>query len=454
VTRDQTEPAFIVPKNQLMTRKILIVGGGFTGLTAALRLAQGGGVSLTLVEGSGQLGGLAGGFPLAGTWLEKTYHHLFLSDTAILKLVEELGLRKELMWCDSSVGIFRNGKVHPFKTPLDLLRFAPCSFTGRLRTGATAFYLKHRQDWRGLLPQCAHDWMTRACGPSAMETIWTPLLKGKFGDKYPEISMAWLWSRLHMRTNSRTADGEMLGYFRGGFNVVVAALEAELRRLGVTIQTNAAVEKIWPDRRTAVLKGEDVPFDRCIFTGSSSALAALLPADGSLDAYARKLRSIGYLGAVCLVFTSDQNLGDIYWVNVNEPGAPFLVFLNHTRLVPPDFYGGKHVYYIGAYLPVEDARYRMSDDELSRFWLEYLPKLYPEFDAACLGEKYIFRFRAAQHIVDTHYDEKIPDYQTPLPGVYLANFSQIFPEDRGTNFAVREGEKIAALVRRDLGLPN
>ena len=119
-----------------------------------------------------------------------------------------------------------------------------------------------------------------------------------------------------------------------------------------------------------------------------------------------------------------------------------------------DLYGGKNIYYIGAYLPVAEARYRMSDDELSRLWLEYLPKLYPEFDAARLGEKHVFRFRAAQHIVDTHYDEKIPDYQTPLPGVYLANFSQIFPEDRGTNFAVREGEKIAALVRRDLGLPN
>ena len=188
--------------------KILIVGGGFTGLTAALRLAQKENCSVTLIEGSAQLGGLAGGFPLEGTWLEKTYHHLFLSDTTIVKLVEELGLQKSLIWCESSVGIFRDGKVHPFKTPMDLLRFSPCSLPGRLRTGATAFYLKHRKDWRGLLPQVAHEWMARACGPSAMDTIWTPLLKGKFGEYYSVVSMAWLWSRLHMRTNSRTAGGE------------------------------------------------------------------------------------------------------------------------------------------------------------------------------------------------------------------------------------------------------
>ena len=123
--------------------KILIVGGGFTGLTAALRLAQGGKADITLIESSGQLGGLAAGFPLEGTWLEKTYHHLFLSDTDIVKLVEELGLKEQLLWCESSVGIFRDGKVHHFKTPMDLLRYAPCSFSGRLRTGVTAFYLKH-----------------------------------------------------------------------------------------------------------------------------------------------------------------------------------------------------------------------------------------------------------------------------------------------------------------------
>ena len=197
--------------------KILIVGGGFTGLTAALRLAQAGQADITLIESSGQLGGLAAGFPLEGAWLEKTYHHLFLSDTAIVKLVEELGLQQQLLWCESSVGIFRAGEVHPFKTPLDLLRFAPCSPLGRLRTGATAFYLKHRSNWRGLLPHGAHDWMARACGQSAMDTIWTPLLKGKFGDKYKEVSMAWLWSRLHMRTNSRTPGGGKARLFSRGF---------------------------------------------------------------------------------------------------------------------------------------------------------------------------------------------------------------------------------------------
>ena len=217
-------------------KKILIVGGGFTGLTAALRLSADKTFAITLVESSNQLGGLAAGFPLGGTSLEKTYHHLCLTDTSILDLVRELGLQDKLMWCDSSVGIFRAGKIHAFKTPLDLLRFSPCSFSGRVRTGLAALYLKYLKNWRGLAGQTALDWMTRACGASAMESIWMPLLKGKFDRHFSDVSMAWLWARIHIRANSRSGGGgEKLGYFRGGFNVVTTALQNEIRRRGVKI---------------------------------------------------------------------------------------------------------------------------------------------------------------------------------------------------------------------------
>jgi protoporphyrinogen oxidase len=433
-----------------MARKILIIGGGFTGLTAAWKLSREPDFSVTLVESSDQLGGLAAGFPLLGTSLEKTYHHLFLTDTSILKLVEELGLNDRLLWRESSMGVCRDGRIHPFRSATDLLRFRPCGFWGRLRTGFTALHLKHKKNWRGLAGKRAHEWMAKMCGRSAMETIWTPLLKGKFDRHYNSVSMAWLWARIHIRANSRGPGGgrEKLGYFRGGFNVVTSALENELRKRGVKIQTGAAVESISAGR-AAVINGGTVPFDYCIFTGPSPAFARLLPAGETPDGYAAKLRSIEYLGAICLVFTSGQNLGDNYWVNVNEPDAPFLVFLNHTRLMDKSHYQDRHVYYIGAYQPVDGRLFSLADDEITRLWWSYLKKMFPEFDPAQVGERHVFRFKAAQHIVDTEYEKKIPDYRTPLPGVFLANFSQVFPEDRGTNFAVREGLKIAEMVRRE-----
>ena len=429
-------------------KKILIVGGGFTGLTAALRLSADKNFSVTLVESSDHLGGLAAGFPLGGTSLEKTYHHLFLTDTAILDLVKELGLQEKLIWCDSSVGIFRDGAIHPFKTPVDLLKFSPCNFLGRLRTGFAALYLKHQKNWRGFTRVTAHDWMTRACGASAMASIWTPLLKGKFDRHFDKVSMAWFWARIHTRANSRSGGGgEKLGYFNGGFNVVTTALEKEIRARGVKIQTSARVEKFLADERAAVIHGEKVPFDFCLFTGPSPAFAKLLPAQETLNDYAAQLRSIEYLGAACLIFTSEQSLGNFYWVNVNEPDAPFLVFIQHTNLVAQNTYGGKNVYYIGAYLAPDGKTFALPDDELAKKWFDYLPKMFPQFDVKRVAEKFVFRFRAAQHIVDTDYEAKIPDFKTPLPGVFLSNFSQIFPEDRGTNFAVRDGERIAALVQ-------
>ena len=430
-------------------KKILIIGGGFTGLTAALRLSADKNFSVTLVEGSKELGGLAGGFQIQGTSLEKTYHHLFLTDTSILDLVKELGLSEKLIWCDSSVGIFRDKKIHPFKTPGDLLKFSPCNFLGRLRTGFAALYLKHRKNWRGFTRVTAHDWMTRACGASAMASIWTPLLKGKFDRHYDKVAMAWFWARIHIRANSRSGGGgEKLGYFKGGFNVITVALEKQLRANGVKILTGTLVEKITSER-TAVINGEIISFDYCLFTGPSPAFAKLLPTTESLNDYAAKLRSIEYLGAACLIFTSDQSLGDFYWVNVNEPDAPFLVFIQHTNLVGPKTYGGKNVYYVGAYLDPDGKTFALPDAELTQKWFAYLPKMFPHFEVKRVEEKFVFRFRAAQHIVDTGYEEKIPEFKTPLPSVFLSNFSQIFPEDRGTNFAVRDGEKIAKLIRQE-----
>lgn len=432
-----------------MLKKVLIIGGGFTGLTAAWKLSREPDFSITLVESSDQLGGLAAGFPLLGTSLEKTYHHLFLTDTCILKLVDELGLNDRLIWCESSVGIYRGGRVYPFMSPADLLRFRPCSIWGRLRMGLAALYLKHKKNWRDLVCHRAHDWMTRVCGRSAMETVWTPLLRGKFDRYYDSVSMAWLWARIHIRANSRGPGGgrEKLGYFRGGFAVVVRKLESEIAARGVKIQTGARVEKFSVAGNSAIVNGQPVPFDFCLFTGPSPAFANLLPAGGACDDYARQLRSIEYLGAICLVFVSDQNLGDFYWVNVNEPEAPFLVFLNHTRLVDKSHYQNRHVYYIGAYPPVDGALFSMPDDALAQSWWNQLKKMFSDFDPARVSERHVFRFQAAQHIVDTRYEEKIPACRTPLPGVFLANFSQVFPEDRGTNFAVREGIKIAGLVR-------
>jgi hypothetical protein len=79
----------------------------------------------------------------------------------------------------------------------------------------------------------------------------------------------------------------------------------------------------------------------------------------------------------------------------------------------------------------------------------YLKKINPAFDPAWIERKIVFRADAGQPVITCNYSERIPDHRTPLKGLYLANTLQIYPEDRGTNYAVRLGKIISRIVDED-----
>jgi len=319
-----------------------------------------------------------------------------------------------------------------------------------VRIGVVSLYIKLTQSWRKLADVTALEWMRKWCGESAVKTVWGPLLFGKFATHAPTISMAWLWARLNIRTNSKQKgeSKELLGYVRGGFHLIVEALEREILKHGGEVITGTramGLEKT--PRGYACMVGEErVECERVVFTGSNqSYLRATqglpLPAE-----YREQVAQVDYLGAVCLIFRTPQKLGDYYWTNVNEDGAPFLVFIRHTKLVEAERYGGDEVYYIGAYCDLEQGLFLQPKEEIRAEWFRYLQQLYPEFQPELVEEESVFKFRDAQHVVRCGYEESIVEYASPLEGLYLANFTQIYPEDRGTNFAVAEGEKVAERV--------
>ncbi|MDX2188143.1 MAG: NAD(P)/FAD-dependent oxidoreductase [Opitutaceae bacterium] len=434
-----------------MTKRVLVVGGGFTGLTAAHRLAASG-VTVVVAEKSESLGGLAGGFSLGGHSLEKTYHHLFRSDRDILDLCQELALGDQLEWLPSSIAVHRDGVFHPFATPKDLLAFKPLPFLSRVRLGMVVAFLQRWRSGRSLERSPASQWMRKTCGLAAWQTLWQPLLRGKFSTHAEEVSMAWLWARIHIRANSREAgsSGEKLGYFKSGFACVTTALEARIRANKGVLRTHTPLRRLIRAENSwlADLNGSVEEFDDVVFTGSCRAFANLL-LESEVDTkagYLDQLRSIKYLGAACLVFTYPEPLTEAYWNNMNEPDCPFLVLLTHTRLAPCERYGGRHVHYLGNYHTSEDTVANADSRAVSEAWLSWLARAVKGFDPARIEESHFFRFRDAQHVADVGYASRIPPYQTPYPGLWLANFAQIYPEDRGTNYAVREGNRIARLI--------
>ncbi len=435
-------------------KNVLVIGGGFTGLVAAYRLSKKG-YAVTVVENAPVVGGLVSGFTLKdGTPLERAYHFLYKTDRYILDLVKELGIDDKLTFHHSSILAHVNGKPYSLVTPMDLLKFDPISLPNRVRTGLTGLYLQNVRNWDKLTKITAIDWLNKHNGKQATKVIWEPLLRGKFDVYYDKVTMAWLWGRIKVRQDSKDKGEltEKLGYFEGGFGIIIDKLMSELKKRNVTVITGTPVEaiKTLDDNKSEVtFNKENHIFDAVIATTPSRVFAQIIKDNKhATKEYRDKLTSIDYLAAVLMVFVSDEKLTDTYWHQIHDKNAPFLVMLSLSALTGTEQFKGKNIYYIGDYVTHDNPLFAsMTEDEIREKWFKGVKKLFPNFNQKQVSESYVFKFGNAQHIVDINYEnEKLPDYKTPLPGVFLANFSQIFPEDRGTNYAVRDGNKIADMV--------
>ncbi len=434
---------------------VAIVGGGWTGLTAAYELSKQG-YKVEIFEAGPVLGGLASGFALKdGTPLERAYHFLYTTDNYMIDMAKELGIANKLHFHPSSIGAFYKGKMYPFTTAKDLLTFGPLNMIDRLRTGLTGVRLLFIKKWQPLTKVTAYEWLCKWNGKRATDLIWKPLLVGKFDIYWDKITMAWLWTRIHVRQTSKEKgeQSERLGYFDGGFQVMVQRWIAELKKRDVKINLNAKISAFTnvDDKPALEVEGKTRVYDAVLAALPSGTFAKLGEKHPQMTKeYANQLTSIDYLGAVVMVFTTKKPITDRYWHQIHDEGAPFLVLLSLDSLVGADKVNGHHVYYIGDYTQNDSELMNLDDDAIRARWFKGAKKLFPDFSESDVEESYVFKFKNAQHIVGIGYEDKLPDMKTPLEGFYMANFSQIFPEDRGTNYAVRDGKKVAHMIAEDI----
>ncbi len=434
--------------------KIGIVGAGVAGLTAAYRLAKQG-HEIEIFEASDHVGGLASGFPVAGTTLEKYYHHLFTSDICIRGLVDELGMREKLHWFTSSMGVYHKGAMYSLASPKDLLTFKPLPFWERIWFGfQSVFYLGKVKNWKKFEAITARDWMKKYSGPNIWKVMWEPLLKGKFGQYYDKVAMAWLWARIHTRASSRKGSKETLGYFQGGFEAFHKALAEAVQKAGVKLHLNTPINRILiKDGKLNGLQieSEEKYFERLIFAAATPIFLKTcleLP-----EAYKKQMTQLEFMGAQCLVLVMKQKFSDIYWTNICDSEVPILGLFEHTNFVPSDWYQGKHIMYVGNYLPQDHRYFKMKKEEIFADLLPHLKKINPQFDPSWLEEFHLFQDRYAQPVIPLHYSEVKPGYETPIKNVFLANMALVYPEDRGTNFAVDVGNKVAKLLDPKVNIP-
>jgi protoporphyrinogen oxidase len=427
--------------------KIGVAGGGLTGLTAAYQLAKKG-HEVVLFEQEPYLGGQAGTFEVEGTLLERYYHHIFTGDKEMIALIDELGLTDRMLWLTSKVGFFYEGETYDFVTPLDLLRFKPLGFVQRLRAGLVTLYLQRFGDWRELEDFTAEEWIRRYAGRQAYEVIFRPLLRAKFGEFSDQVTMAWLYSKFKDRVGSRSKGmtRELLGYMDGSFQPFIDALAQGIASLGGEVRAGNGVERVIVDKGTVkgVVAGKEWPLDRLLVTVPSFVFLDIAPE--LPEEYARQLREVSYQSALCLVLKIKSSLSRIYWLNISDPSVAFVGAIEHTNLIPPEKYNGSHLLYLSNYVSQSDDLYSGSAEELIERYLPSLRKINPRFERDWIEEAWLFREDAAQPVITRGYSRRIPSHRTPIDGLYLANTTQIYPQDRGMNYSVRLGQTASQLV--------
>ena len=435
--------------------KIAVIGAGIAGLSAAYDLLAKG-FDVTLYEASDLAGGLAGGFrDEQWEWpLEKFYHHLFQSDKEIIGLVDELGMSDQLFFPRPTTSVIFREKIVPFDSPQRWITFPGFNLLDVARFGLVSAYLRFSKPWRNLEKETADMWLRRWYGDKIYEMTWLPMLIGKFGPYYREANMAWMWARLHVRSPK-------LGYFVGGFQVFVDRLAGAVNDRGGKILFNSPVQEIRRgenDQLEVVSDGEIAIYDWVLATTAPAQLARMAPS--LTENYLSQLMNLKSMGAVVLTMAFKQPLmteSHTYWLNIpadspdkRQNDFPFLALVEHTNYIDREHYGGDHIIYCGDYVTPDHPYLSMDKDELEELFAGVLHRINPAFKRDWIRRSWLFRAKYAQPVPVVNHSQNIPDLRTPLPGLYLASMSQVYPWDRGTNFAVEIGRRVAQLMIEDM----
>lgn len=430
-----------------MGQKIALIGAGFTGLTAAYHL-QKTGFEVTIFEKEDAVGGLASGFknefcPPEWTWtLDHHYHHFFTNDADAIDLMKEID--QKFLVLAPQTAIFKDGRAARFDSPLSLLTFPLLNFFEKIRVGLVLFFLKISP-----IPlispislfekQTASQFLEKFMGHHAYDVLFKPLFSGKFGTLGRKISAVWFWARIKKRTPH-------LIYPIGGYQAFAEKLAKKIRDPGGKIFLKCPVEKIEKidSQWKVVTKTGEFVFDKIVLTIPSSCLPPLLPSTplSPLSSFF----SISHLASLNLILeTKKPILEKAYWLNINEESFPFLAVVQHTNFIDRKNYGGDHLCYVGNYLPENHEYFKLSKEELLDLFLPFIQKINPKFEKNDIINSYKFKSEDAQPIMEIGYKELLPPMNQGK-GLYLANMDMVYPWDRGVNYAIEMGKRVAEEV--------
>jgi protoporphyrinogen oxidase len=405
------------------------------------------GYKVAILDADSTAGGLAGTFLFRdGVRLEKFYHHWFNNDVFVPELVKELGLEGDVVTLPTNTGMYFNGRHWKLSTPLDLLRFTALPLVDRIRLGLLVLQVRRVKDWRTIEHLSIREWLQSLAGKRVYDVVWKPLIEAKFSVYADAVNAVWMWKKLVLRGSTRNEKGgEELAYFKGGFGRLADALVDAIKALGGEVRLGTKVTGAVADgekiSRLRTVAG-DVAGKQFLFTPAFPIIAEILDDIADHD-WLASLRRVSYLANMCLVLRLRNSLSSTYWLNVNDPGFPFVGVIEHTNFDAPENYKGNYIAFLSRYLAKEDPVWAYDDEQYVDFALLHLKRMFPEMDRSWVIEYHVWRADYAQPITERNYSQYVPGRATPFANALISTMAQIYPEDRGTNYAIREGREVA-----------
>jgi len=438
---------------------IAVVGGGMTGIAAAIDLAKSGRFEVTLFEQADHLGGMSDFYTWNDLTWDRFYHVILSTDTVMLDFIKEIGLEDQLFWRETKSGFYGDGKLVSMSSTLDFIRFPFMSYWQKFRLGLGIIYSSRIKDPSKLDKIYVRQWLTSVFGRRVYENIWDPLLRSKLGDAREKTSAAFIWATINRLYGARSAENkqEKMGHVHGGYKTILEAAEKTLESLGVQIILNSPVTSVepihtsqgaiaaegrqdHPNRNSEnglklISNGSERFFDKILLTVNCPTVLNFLSRRNE-EPYWNHLKAVNYLGVICCMLMLNRRLSPYYVINLLDKELPFTGIIEATNIVSPDELDGRHLVYLPKYVTADDPVNALNDQEIAELFIAKLKKVYPDLSEDQILHRNVFRERFVQPLQELNYLERKSGCKTPLKDLHLVNTSMIYNSTLNNNAAI------------------
>lgn len=420
-------------------KHIAVIGAGPMGLACAYYLSKQG-HSVTVFEAGDTIGGMSAAFDFDGLLIERYYHFVCAMDQALFELLEELGIQDKLRWKETKMGFYYEGTLYDWGNPIALLTFPKLDLLSKLRYGLMAFYATKRTNWQGLNKANAVIWIKKWVGEKAYNILWKSLFDLKFYQYSDNLSAAWIWTRIRrVGTSRKNMFTEKMGYMEGGSEIIIQRLKTLIEQLGGLIKTQAIVDKVLISQgqvRGVLIGGKEHEFDGVISTIPTPYIPDMIP--DLPEPILEQFRQLNNIAVVCVIVKLRCHVTENFWLNINDqqmdiPGIVEYSNLNDT---------GDKIVYVPYYMPADNTKYQDSDAVFEVKVKQYLKMINHTLEEDDFLAIHVSRYRYAQPICEPDFISKLPPIKLPVEGLFVADTSYYYPEDRSICESVKLAKEI------------